>query len=133
MLRKPGTGMPSDAISHRDGFDGHEPSEKITLSRRFERLGVRSTFAINTYYEEVAGGYYMNRALVVLIDRAMRTLGVSPVLLEVYRVDGFVPIEAEGDLSNNEEYALVEDSQVQVGLLQVWQFNAAGGGAYYGD
>ena len=133
MLRPFGPGLPSDAIAHRYGFEGNEPQEAERIYTQFASLGVRSAFAINTFYEEVQGGYYLNRALFKLIDEAMRNLGIFPVILEVWREVGLVPIENEGDFEEMEEYALATTEQVRIGVLKVWQFHAGGGGRFYSD
>ena len=36
--------------------------------------------------------------MVLVIDQAIRDLDIYPVILDVYRQDGLVPVEAEGDL-----------------------------------
>jgi hypothetical protein len=133
MLRPFGPGLPSDAIAHRFGWDGYEPDVAVSFCKRHESLGVRSAFVINTYYPEIAGGAYVNRALIDLIDRAMRATGVCPAVLDIYRDDRLVPIEGEGQLLEDEEYALVTASQALVGVLKLWQFHVGGGGSFYGD
>ncbi len=133
MMRLFGPGMPSDAIAHRIGFDGNESKETLNRFRAFQHLGLRSTFCLNTFYEEVLGGYYENRALFLLLDRAVRLMGLSPIILECYRSSGLIPVEGDGQFLIGEEYSLVLREQSQAGLLSVWQFSTGGGGAYYGD
>jgi len=135
MLRPYGLGMASDAIAHRYGFDGNEGSEVRHMCDRFGHLGVRSTFAANTYYPEISGGYYQNRAIYALIDDTLRFLAVLPVLWDCYynSSNSVVPIEGEGQLLMDETYALVDEKGSQKGLLQIWKFHAGGGGRYYSD
>lgn len=68
MLIPFGTTLTSDAIRHRFGFDGREPEQLRRTCDRYAHLGIRSAFAINTTYEEIQGGYYVNRALFGIID-----------------------------------------------------------------
>ena len=135
MLRAFGPGLPSDAIAHRYGFDGNEPCalEWVYRKSKFASLGIRSAFAINTFYEEIDGGYYENRALFVLIDRALRSLGMVPVNRDVFREQGLVPIDGEGHLFGGEQYCLVLPDQSLGGFLQIWQIHVGGGGYFYGD
>jgi hypothetical protein len=133
VLHPFGTGMPSDKILHRYGFDGHEANETLVFCKRHAHLGLRSTFALNTFYKEVNGGYYVNRALFVLIDAAVRQFGLLPVLFDCYQANGLIPIEGEGHLNCGEEYALISAESLVVGMLSIWQFRVGGGGRYYGD
>lgn len=135
MLRPYGPGMPDDAMSHRYGFDGNESVSTMSLCREHSGLGIRSTFALSTYYPNIHGGYYENRALFELIEEPLRALELLPVILECYAnaVESIVPIEGEGQLLVDEQYALVRQDGTQAGLLQVWRFHVGGGGAYYSD
>jgi len=133
MLRPFGAGLSSDAIAHRYGFDGNEPDGINSTASRNQSLGVRSTFSIATWYGEISGGFYVNRALFLLIDQAWRSLGLVPVVLDIHQATGLVPVEGEGHLIENEEYALVASDQSRRGLLQTWRFHAGGGGPFYSD
>lgn len=133
MLRPFGPGLPSDAIAHRYGFEGNEPRETGRVHSRYAALGVRSAFAINTFYQETASGYYENYALFALIDRAWRSLGLFPVRFDDYRETGLVPVEGEGHLLVGEQYVLVSEDQKVRGVLQTWRFHAGGGGCFYSD
>jgi hypothetical protein len=134
-LRPYGPGMPSDAISMRYGFDGNENDEVMFLHQKHTKLGVRATFAVNTHYPEVFGGYFENRALFELVDASLRNLGLSPVLSDHYSQSSecVVPVEGVGQLIVYENYALVRDDGVQAGILLIWRFSAGGGGNYYSD
>lgn len=129
-LRAFGPGLSSDSIVHRYGFDGNEPDEMLSFYNRCRLKGTRSTFAINTWYPEIQGGYYVNRSLFVLIDQAIRTIGLCPVVWDTFRSEGLVPVEGVGSLCESEDYLLVSSSQREVGRLQIFEF---GGGAYYKD
>lgn len=135
MIQAYGAGLASDSILHRYGFDGHESKDVLHLCKRYSELGVRSTFAINTYYQEVKGGYYENRALYELIDNALRGVELMPVLQDYFSdiPEQLVPVEGVGRLLVDEAYALISANQVQVGFLQIWRFHAGGGGEYYSD
>ncbi len=132
MLQTFGIGFPSDAIAHRYGFDGHELDEMLSFYQRHRLLGTRSAFVVNTLYSEVQGGYYVNRSLFVLIDEAIRRLGLFPVLFETFRPEGLVPMEGIGYLCDGEEYLLVDTGQKEVGALKIVEYSA-GGGSFYRD
>ena len=85
-----------------------------------------------TFYEEIAGGYYENRALFVLIDGAMRSLGIVPVGRDEFREQGLVPVEGEGHLLVANDYVLVSPDQSLVGFLETWQSHG-GRSPYYHD
>jgi hypothetical protein len=134
MLSPFGPGLPSDRIAHRFGVDGSEPRETDAMAERNASLGIRSTFVINTCYVEIGGGSYENRALYVLIDQALRSLGLFPVLFwDVFHGGSLIPIEGEGQLLVGENYALTAADQSQRGFLQIWRFYVGGGGRYYRD
>ena len=135
MLRAFGPGLPGDSISHRYGFDGNEPVniEWLSSQSKYASLGVRSAFAMSTWYEEIDGGYYENRALFVLIDGALRSLGIVPVQREYFREQGLVPVEGEGQLFEDEDYVLVLPDQTLCGHLKIWMYHAGGGGSFYED
>ena len=133
MLRPFGPGLPSDSIVFRVGIEGNEAREEEGLHRQFAKFGLRSTFAINTNHPEVLGGYYENRALFRIIGKAMESIRIYPVILDVWRTEGLVPVEGVGDFTFPEQYALANERQDQLGLLQVWKFFAGGGGEYYDD
>jgi hypothetical protein len=107
--------------------------EVARMHSKYASAGTRSTFAVNTFYDEISGGYYINRALFALIGAAMDDLEIFPVILDVWTPNGLNPIEGEGHFMEREEYALVRSDSAQIGLLLVWQFQAGGGGPYYGD
>jgi hypothetical protein len=133
MLRPFGPGLPGDDIAHRYGFEGNEPDDVKSFCAEHKTLGIRSTFTINTFYEEIQGGFYVNRSLFELVDRALRSVGIFPVVLSAWRENGIVPIEGEGRLFEQKQYVLAELPQSQIGVLNIWAFYAGGGGLYYED
>lgn len=133
MLRAFGPGLPSDAISHRYGFDGFEQEEMLSYFHRYHRMGVHSTFSINTRYEEIGGGYYVNRSLFVLIDQAIRNIGIYPVLWDTTLRLELVPVEGVGHLCEGEDYRLLLSDQREIGTLKIYEFNIGGGSPFYKD
>jgi hypothetical protein len=133
MLRPYGPGLPSDDIIHRFGFDGEEPPQALAFFQKCGALGLRSTFAVNTYYPEIEGGYYLNPALVALVDQSLRSIGIFPVHSDCWREEGLVPIESEGRLQELQKYVLAGVPQKQLGSLNVWACYAGGGGPFYKD
>gem|GEM_PF-4907483 len=133
MLCMFGTEFQSDRIAHRYGFDGHESDEMLSFYNRYCLLGTRSTFALNTWYPEIQGGYYVNRRLFVLIDQAIREMGLFPVLSETFRSEGLIPVEEIGHLCEGEEYMLVNVRQKRIGILQILEFSSGSGSQYYRD
>ena len=124
-----GSGLPSDAIAHRYGFDGNELNEMLSFYNRYRLMGTQSTFAINTWYPEIYGGYYVNRSLFVLIDQAIRDLGLFPLVSDTFRSEGLTPVEGVGHLCEGEEYLLTNAHQKEIGALQLFEF--CDGGSYY--
>jgi hypothetical protein len=127
--------MASDAIFFRCGFDGNESDNVLAPYRTYAKLGVRFTFAINTFYPEVFGGHFENRALYELIAGSLRCVGLSPVREDYYSplAEWTVPAEGLGQILMDENYALVYDDGSQGGMLLVWCYHAGGGGTYYAD
>jgi hypothetical protein len=119
MLRPFGPGLPSDAIAHRYGLDGSERGTALLFNADGSCESVPSTFVINTRYPELSGEFYINRALIELIDRAMRSIGIFPVMLDPWREEGLVPIEGEGHLEEREDYVLVQHPNTRVGSLRI--------------
>jgi hypothetical protein len=132
MLRPFGPGLPSDCIVHRYGFDGNEPDDEYAFYLAHLSCGVRSTFAINTFYEEIEGGYYNNRSLYALINRAMNAIGLFAIQSDYWRENGVVPVESEGHLEELETYILAVEPASKVGIMKI-SACVAGGGPYYKD
>lgn len=130
VLRAFGPGLQSDRIAHRYGFDGYELDGMLSFYSRHRSMGTRSTFAVNTWYPEIAGGYYVNRSLFVLLDEAIRGLGLYPVLFDTFRLEGLVPVEGVGQLCEGEEYLLVDPRQKEIGALKILEYGSSGGSCY---
>lgn len=125
--------LPSDALRVREGIDGSEPSIIENFLREATREHLQSvSVAINTFYPEIFGGYYLNRRIIAEIQTELKKIGVSIVEYEYFKESGIVPEEYFGTLVRDTEYVLIRD-QIRVGKLFLWSFDVGGGSEFYKD
>src|SRR5262245_33155212 len=75
-------GLPGDAMYFRFGIDGSEPRELgefLNIGHGNRRL----TVALNTHYEEICGKYYVNKALIALVQTTLASNGIFVVLQDI--------------------------------------------------
>src|SRR4051794_13648275 len=107
MLRPSGLGLEGDSIACRSGFDGRETAELHRMWRsQWSKWGQRLSIAINTHYPTIEGGYYLNRAIFVLISECLQEVDLRHVILDIWRDDGLVPTEGFGQFETDEDYVL---------------------------
>jgi hypothetical protein len=88
--------------------------------------------AINTFYPEIAGVYYLNRFIISWIQDVLQALGVHVIAKEYFEVNLVLPIECGGGLEVEELYVLANQIR-PIGSLQLWAFGTGGGSAFYKD
>ncbi len=134
MLHQYGPGLPSDLILFREGFDGNEATDvRGRRKKEMQQFGERFTIAVNTYYPELEGGYYTNRALLDLIYVGLHKLGLRLVVSYLYPSTTIIPIEGVGCLLVGESYVVIQENASPIGALELFEFAAGGGGEYYRD
>ena len=127
-----GLGLEGDGIRLRLGWDGSEP-ERVT--KRFKRLhphAKRLALAINTWYPAIAGGFYLNRAVVAQVQATLRGLDVEIVADEYFKPGFVLPVEMDGTLLVQEDYLLLTENGI-AGTLLLWSFDSGGGNTFYRD
>lgn len=133
-IRKPGPGLPSDAVYIRCGLDGWEPEcFKSILRDHPTQVFQRLTFALNTYYPEIAGAYYLNRQVFALFDLAFMNLGFNVVDFDCFVPEGFVPAESFVALDEGTCYLVADDAQKVIGYAVEWRFGCGVDNSYYDD
>lgn len=128
-----GIDLPSRRIAFRIGLDGEQARESRDWFHRNGQGRERCAVAINTYYPEVAGGYYENRSVVGMVQDALAALGYIVVLPDPFRRDGLVPVEERGCLFVGEEYYVADLQQREAGRLLVWQYSVVQNTSFYSD
>jgi hypothetical protein len=136
-----GTNLPGDRIDALLGFDGNEPHpilrrQQWLVTHEFAGQPLtRIAVAINTYYNCVAGGYYLNRNLIGLVQEVLESLGLFVVVYDVTAASPqeVLPVEPRSSLEDNEEYALVDSAGKVVGLLFTWGTHWGDMGPFYGE
>jgi hypothetical protein len=115
-----GIGLRGDEIAITCGYDGSEPRQ---IRRRKPDPGqCRLALGISTYYEDVAGAYYFNRALLGLVQDCLFELGWSVVIQDILDPQvGVLPAEERCALELDEDYVLVDSSCVKQGRMLLWR------------
>ncbi len=88
-------------VGLRTGISGDEcmPISVLSAARGRGPEDVYAAVAIETDSGRVPGGHYFNReALTVVFDTIANVFGWRPVLSEVYRTEGLMPLEEPGAL-----------------------------------
>jgi hypothetical protein len=124
-------GLPSDRVTLYGGKVGCEPTQVVEFWRRNSSFQERLGISLNTHYPELAGGYYLNRAIIREVGAAIEATGCWFVLPDIARETGLVVAEAPESLQLFEAYELWGETSI-VGHALLWHFGA-GGGAPYGD
>lgn len=136
----PDTPLREDAVRLGRGKDGNEPGEIerrqswILKSPEFRASEfARIAVVIDTFYEELGGGFYYNPRIVAAVHRALAACDRWLVLPDLYGGEAMVPTTWPGALAEREEY-LVIDSLMQIrGYLIMWALCTGGGGRFYSD
>jgi hypothetical protein len=124
---------PSDEIAVLRGFEGTETKDVTSWARKYSSaFATRSVFGLNQHYPELQSGYYLNKALVRLIQESLALLGLFVVIEDNYRNDGVVPTEVMGSLEFSDDYLLVDDDLRICGRLRIWE-SLGGRGRFYHD
>ncbi|MFO0861039.1 MAG: hypothetical protein U0570_10810 [Phycisphaerales bacterium] len=125
--------FPSDQIRAFTGYEGTEGKQQLAWLRRYrDEFPDHLAFAINTWYPEIAGGFYLNRELVALVQDAAASLGLWVVDWETYRPDGLVPAQLPGAIENDSDHVLVDQSLTIHARLIAWKA-MYGNQSFYAD
>ena len=88
-----GIDLPNKCIHVRRGYDGWEPKEIVAISRTLTEEQGRLAVVINTDYSPDLKDYYINNALVGLVQDALTAMGVAIVHDYLCSNEGLVPKE----------------------------------------
>lgn len=116
-----GTGLPGEFICYRTGFDGYEPIEIVKRAARMSELQRRAAVGINTYFPDIAGGSYLNRALIGLVQDMLAGNRLWLVRREAWTDEGIVPVEVSGAVEEHEDYVVATEEQQPIGAVVMWQ------------
>ena len=131
VIEYPYPGMPGDVVRFRIGYDGCEPDLIRQRAKQWPSSHLRCAVALNTYYDEIHNNYYVNKALLGIIQQCLHDLGLFVVVADSYQPDGFVPAEPPGTLIENEDYYLVTKDHDRLGGQYLWHFGAGGYTSFY--
>jgi len=116
-----GPGLPGEFICYRTGFDGYEPIEIVKRASGMSAVQRRAAVGINTYLPDIAGGSYLNRALVRLVQDVLAEQQLCLVRTEAWADEGIVPVEVAGAIEEQEDYFVATEDQQAIGAMVMWQ------------
>ncbi len=130
MILEPENKLPSDAIAYALNHSEAIPSEIGDVTSR-----TRISLSINTYYPEVAGGYYLNWRILAVIDQSILDAGLymlHPDVLMGGHAKCF-PVDKLVSSDVGEAYSVCQVDGTQCGQIMKWSFDAGGGGPFFSD
>lgn len=125
--------LPSNLIKLQLATDETEPREVTAWATRVRiEKWVRFSIGVNTYYPEVFGGHYRNRALIRLVQECFRDIESSIILCDSASSTHPCPDEIDGLIDDQEEYNVVQHRKI-VGALLRWELHVGGGSDFIRD
>lgn len=130
MILEPDNKLPSDAIDYALDHSESIPREIGDVTSR-----TRISLSINTYYPEVAGGYYLNWRILAVIDQSILDAGLymlHPDVLMGGHANRF-PVDKLVSSDLGEAYSVCQVDGTHCGQIIKWSFDAGGGGPFFSD
>ncbi len=120
-----------NAVTTRYGLEGVEPKEIVEHFERHAKLGrQRLCLAINGHFPDMRRGPYSNFAVQLLIQRAIRGVGLHAAATEEIYEGGTCPDELDGFLSEFEEFLLAKEGEI-IGAIVPWSCSLADLSEFY--
>lgn len=124
--------LPSNAINLATGSNRSEPRQVTTWANKQPSTWMRFCIGINTYFPEVQGAYYENRALSQLVLQAFTENSCAVIVNDILSSSELCPNEADGYVAVGDECSIVRDAMC-IGAVYVWEMSAGGGSEFYQD
>lgn len=123
--------LSGNAVTTRYGLEGVEPKEIVEHFERHARLDrLRLCIAINGHFPDMPRGPYSNFAVQLLIQRAIRGVGLHAATTEEIYEGGTCPDELDGFLSEFEEFLLAKEGEI-IGAIVPWSCSLADLSEFY--